>query len=40
MTIGVAGFSISRTTLIAVIADGVHLPIQPWVVDTVHFVVR
>jgi hypothetical protein len=26
--------------LIAVIADGVHVPIQPWVVDTVHFVVR
>jgi len=26
--------------LIAVIADGKHIPLQPWVVDTVHFVVR
>jgi hypothetical protein len=26
--------------LIAVVADGVHVPLQPWVVDTVHFRVR
>lgn len=26
--------------LIAVVADGVHLPLQPWVVDTVRFTVR
>ncbi|MEJ2203186.1 MAG: DUF4399 domain-containing protein [Gemmatimonadota bacterium] len=26
--------------IIAVIADGLHVPIQPWVVDTVDFVVR
>lgn len=26
-------------TLIAVIADGVHVPLQPWVVDTVTFTV-
>jgi hypothetical protein len=26
--------------LIAVVADGLHVPIQPWVVDTVRFVVR
>jgi hypothetical protein len=26
--------------LIAVVADGVHVPLQPWVVDTVHFTVR
>jgi len=26
--------------LIAVVADGVHVPLQPWVVDTVRFVVR
>lgn len=26
--------------LIAVVADGVHVPLQPWVVDTVHVVVR
>ena len=26
--------------LIAVVADGVHVPLIPWVVDTVNFVVR
>lgn len=26
--------------LIAVVADGIHVPLQPWVVDTVTFVVR
>lgn len=26
-------------TLIAVVADGVHVPLQPWVVDTVSFTV-
>ena len=26
--------------LIAVVADGVHVPLQPWVVDTVTFTVR
>lgn len=26
--------------LIAVVGDGVHVPLQPWVVDTVRFVVR
>lgn len=26
--------------LIAVVGDGVHVPLQPWVVDTVTFVVR
>ena len=26
--------------LIAVVADGMHLPLQPWVVDTVTFTVR
>ncbi len=26
--------------LIAVVADGVHIPLQPWVVDTVTFTVR
>ncbi|HKJ02491.1 MAG TPA: DUF4399 domain-containing protein [Longimicrobiales bacterium] len=26
--------------LIAVVADGVHVPLMPWVVDTVNFVVR
>lgn len=26
--------------LIAVVADGAHVPLQPWVTDTVHFVVR
>lgn len=26
--------------LIAVVADGVHVPLQPWVVDTVTFIVR
>ncbi len=26
--------------LIAVVADGVHVPLQPWVVDTVRFTVR
>jgi hypothetical protein len=26
--------------LIAVVGDAVHVPLQPWVVDTVHFVVR
>jgi hypothetical protein len=26
--------------LIAVVADGVHVPLRPWVVDTVHFRVR
>lgn len=26
--------------LIAVLADGAHVPLQPWVVDTVHFTVR
>jgi len=26
--------------LIAVVADGVHVPLAPWVVDTVSFVVR
>jgi hypothetical protein len=26
--------------VIAVVADGVHVPLQPWVVDTVHVVVR
>ena len=25
--------------LIAVVADGVHVPLQPWVVDTVNFIV-
>ena len=27
-------------TIIAVVADGVHIPLQPWVVDTVQFTVR
>lgn len=26
--------------LIAVVADGIHIPIQPWIVDTVTFTVR
>jgi len=26
--------------LIAVVADGLHVPLQPWVTDTVRFVVR
>jgi len=26
--------------LIAVVADGMHMPLQPWVVDTVQFTVR
>jgi len=26
--------------IIAVIADGVHVPLQPWVVDTVNFTVN
>jgi hypothetical protein len=26
--------------LIAVIANGVHVPLQPWVVDTVNFTVH
>ena len=26
--------------MIAVVADGIHIPLQPWVVDTVEFVVR
>ena len=26
--------------LIAVVADGMHVPIQPWVVDTVAFIVK
>ncbi|MCA1791309.1 MAG: DUF4399 domain-containing protein, partial [Thioalkalivibrio sp.] len=26
--------------LIAVVADGAHFPLQPWVVDTVTFTVR
>lgn len=26
--------------LIAVVADGIHVPLQPWVVDTVTFTVR
>jgi len=26
--------------LIAVVADGAHVPLQPWVVDTVNFTVR
>lgn len=26
--------------LIAVVANGLHVPLQPWVVDTVHFTVR
>ncbi|MSR20097.1 MAG: DUF4399 domain-containing protein [Gemmatimonadetes bacterium] len=26
--------------LIAVVADGVHVPLQPWVVDTINFIVR
>jgi hypothetical protein len=26
--------------LIAVVADGMHVPLMPWVVDTVNFVVR
>jgi hypothetical protein len=29
-----------RHRLIAVVADGVHVPLQPWVVDTVMFTVR
>ena len=27
-------------TIIAVVADGLHIPLQPWVVDTVRFTVR
>lgn len=27
-------------TIIAVVADGVHIPLQPWVIDTVRFTVR
>ena len=27
-------------TIIAVVADGLHVPLQPWVVDTVRFTVR
>jgi Domain of unknown function (DUF4399) len=27
-------------TLIAVVGDAVHIPLEPWVVDTVHFTVR
>ena len=26
--------------LIAVVGDGLHIPLQPWVTDTVRFVVR
>jgi hypothetical protein len=26
--------------LIAVVADGAHFPLQPWVVDTINFTVR
>ena len=27
-------------TIIAVVADGLHVPLQPWVIDTVRFTVR
>lgn len=34
------GVSPGEHVLIAVVADGVHVPHQPWVVDTVRFVVH
>ncbi len=27
-------------TIVAVVADGLHVPLQPWVIDTVRFTVR
>jgi hypothetical protein len=42
---GVSDYTFENVTpgphrLIAVVADGVHVPLAPWVVDTVNFVVR
>lgn len=42
---GAASYTFENVTpgdhrLIAVVADGLHYPLQPWVVDTVRFVVR
>ena len=34
------GLAPGEHRLIAVVADGVHVPLQPWVVDTVTFTVR
>lgn len=34
------GVEAGEHRLIAVVADGVHVPLQPWVVDTVSFTVR
>lgn len=34
------GVSAGEHRLIAVVADGIHVPLQPWVVDTVTFTVR
>ena len=35
-----SGVESGEHRVIAVVADGVHVPLQPWVVDTVHVVVR
>ena len=34
------GVSPGEHRLIAVLADGVHMPLQPWVVDTIRFTVN
>lgn len=34
------GVAAGEHRLIAVVADGVHVPLQPWVVDTIMFTVR
>ena len=39
-TFDLADVSPGPHRLIAVVADGVHVPLQPWVVDTVNFEVR
>jgi hypothetical protein len=31
--------SAGQHTLIAVVGDGAHVPLSPWVVDTLHFVI-
>lgn len=34
------GIAPGNHRMIAVVADGLHMPLQPWVVDTVDFVIR
>lgn len=34
------GVPVGSHRMIAVVADGVHVPLQPWVVDTVDFEIR